>query len=293
MLEETKDKMDLTAFSLFFSRLSPVMTLAQERSLEISDLGVLPQRAHVKALHEIFIEKWDDEMKLEEGKRSLWRALNRTIGYKPFVLGVVLQLLWGGSTFQSPLLLKAINDSNAGINVLGKREYWTLVTLTLVIPILGTIAQQQAQAIFQFIGMQFRNVLAAAIYHKTLRRKSSQLETGLVTNMFINDVKQIEQVGVQIANVISIPAILAAALALIYQQVGVSMFVGFAFIVANSFPLGISFAFVMMNIYALFKFSDMRIKLTTEVISGIRIIKYYGWEVSSWSRSYPPSSHEN
>lgn len=257
------------------------MSLAQQRSLEMSDLGVLPRQANVRAMNEIFNEKWSHEMKLDAQKRSIWRALNRTVGYKSFILGVFLILLWGGSTFQSPLLLKTINNSNTSVHVLAKKEYWVLVSLTLIIPIIGTIARQQAIAIFQFTGMQFRNILAAAIYHKSLRRKASQLETGLVTNMFIIDVRTVEQVGVQIANVIAVPAILAVAFALIYEQVGISMFVGMGFIIINSIPLGLSFGLVLKAVFAIYKSGDARVKLMAEVISGIRIIKYYGWEVRS------------
>ena len=207
--------MDYTGFSLYFGRISPILVLAQERSLELNDLGVLPNKAQVSTLYGDFQEAWQKEKIQLPTARSLWRAIFKTIGYRNFILAFSLEIVASGSMFQAPLLLKAINSSNSGVKVLRPEEYWILVALTLIIPLTGTICRQQAKAIFQFMGMQIRNLMAACIYHKTLARKSSQLETGLVTNLFVNDVKSLEEVCMQISSVFTMPAVLAVGLALV------------------------------------------------------------------------------
>lgn len=271
---------DYTSFSLLFTNVTPILTLAQNKSLEISDLGSLPRKACVHDLHEKFAANWADELALKPEVRSLWRAIFKSIGYGNFILAFFLQIVASGSIFQAPLLMKAINNSNAGVNVLSRKEYWVLVSLTLVVPIVGTICAQQARSILQFMGMQCRNLLAACIFHKTLKRKSSQLETGLVTNLFVNDVKSIELVAIQFTNVFTMPGILAAGLALIYTEVGNAMFVGLGYIIGNAIPLTVSLVIFVHFFLLFFQRADKRIKLTSEVVSGIRIIKYNAWEVS-------------
>lgn len=74
------------------------------------------------------------------------------------------------------------------------------------------------------------------------------------------------------------PAQLGVALGLVYREVGVAMFAALGFVIAILPLLLVSFIYFakyrqLKNIPG-----DERIKLTNEVLSGIRIIKYYSWE---------------
>lgn len=201
--QRVSEQMDYTSFSVYFTKLTPILSLAQQKTLEIEDLGRLPESAGVERLYEGFKKHWNTQSSLPAEQRSLWGALFKTVGYSRILMALILQIVASGALFQAPLLMKAINNSNSGVQVLSLRAYWILVSLTLVIPIVGTVCAQQARALAQYVGMQMRNLLAAAIYHKTLVRKSSQLETGLVTNLFVNDVKSIELVFLQFSNAVT------------------------------------------------------------------------------------------
>lgn len=74
------------------------------------------------------------------------------------------------------------------------------------------------------------------------------------------------------------PAQLGMALGLVYREVGVAMFAALGFVVAI-LPLLI-ITFILFAMYRRLKNipGDSRVKLTNEVLSGIRIIKYYSWE---------------
>lgn len=272
-------KYDFTAFSLLFTRISPLLVLGQTRSIEVEDLGRIPDNAKVEILNKKFNAAWEKEKLKSPNKRSIWTVCFKVVGYEVVVCAFILQAIVSGSGFQGPLFLEAINKSLNGTKVLPEREYWTLIALTFVIPILGTICGQHAAATMQYMSMQLRNALTSAVYRKVLLMKSSQLEAGLVTNLLVNDVRQIEMLFGALINVIMLPAVIAVALALIYQQVRVSMFVGMAFVVGISIAIAFSVVLMIMNFQAFLKLSDARIKLTTEVMNGIRIIKYYGWEV--------------
>ena len=73
---------------------------------------------------------------------------------------------------------------------------------------------------------------------------------------------------------------LAVALALIYQQVGVSMFAGMA-VVFGVIPVMVVLMILLVKFRTLkLTQGDLRVKLTNEVLSGIRILKYYAWEAA-------------
>jgi ATP-binding cassette subfamily C (CFTR/MRP) protein 1 len=70
------------------------------------------------------------------------------------------------------------------------------------------------------------------------------------------------------------------ALALIYQQVGVSTFVGLGFMFFLV-PLNGRIFLLLNQIRRLkVKVTDTRVKLMNEILSGVRVIKYYAWEIA-------------
>jgi ABC-type multidrug transport system fused ATPase/permease subunit len=133
------------------------------------------------------------------------------------------------------------------------------------------------------ISVEFRNVLVNKIYRKAMllspaaRQKSS---TGQIITMFSNDTKQIQMFLFFMNNAVVAPFQIIVALALIYQQVGVVMFIGFAFMIIL-IPLN-GFIFVSLNMIRRKKVkeTDSRVKLTNEILSGIRVIKFYAWEIA-------------
>jgi ATP-binding cassette subfamily C (CFTR/MRP) protein 1 len=95
--------------------------------------------------------------------------------------------------------------------------------------------------------MKIRNALVATIYAKCLVMGSAarkSFTTGQITTLFTQDTMFIESLFNHIAQLISAPCIIIIALALIYLEVGVAMFIGFAAIVATMIPLAIGFYFL-------------------------------------------------
>ena len=131
------------------------------------------------------------------------------------------------------------------------------------------------------ISVQVRNVLVNKIYQKAIllspsaRQKSS---TGQIITMVSNDTKQLQLFLSFMNNVVVAPFQILLALALAYQQVGVTMFIGLGFIVIL-IPIN-GFILVALNTIRRKKVevTDARVKLINEILGGIRVIKYYAWE---------------
>jgi ATP-binding cassette subfamily C (CFTR/MRP) protein 1 len=74
------------------------------------------------------------------------------------------------------------------------------------------------------------------------------------------------------------PIQIILALFLIYQQVGNATWVGVAYMVVLA-PINMKvFGIVATMRRRVLKFSDMRVKMMNEILTGIRIIKFYAWE---------------
>ena len=130
---------------------------------------------------------------------------------------------------------------------------------------------------FSHIAIANRNGAVSAIYKKCLAMGASsrkEFTNGAIITLFTQDVRNIERIfdGV-ISNVITSPTVVIIALALIYEEMGVSMFVGFGVLLV-ALPL-VAFLFSLLHTYFLkkMKASEERIKFTTEIFSGIRIVK--------------------
>ena len=147
----------------------------------------------------------------------------------------------------------------------------------------GSLFSARSNVIMAHISVEFRNILVNKIYRKSMllspaaRQKSS---TGQIITMFSNDTKQLQLFLFFMNNAIVAPFQIIVALALIYQQVGDVMFIGFGFMIIL-IPMN-GFIFVALNIIRRkkVKVTDTRVKLANEILSGIRVIKYYAWEVA-------------
>ena len=109
------------------------------------------------------------------------------------------------------------------------------------------------------------------------RKAVEKHSTGEVINLFSADTAIIEHTFSVVANVMYSPIQIAACLALIYLEVKESMFAALAVVVgilpflALSF-IGIGTYFGMRQVMI-----DKRLKLTNDVLNGIRIVKFYSW----------------
>ena len=98
--------------------------------------------------------------------------------------------------------------------------------------------------------------------------------------MFSSDTGQIQRFLFFLNNIaLALPTIMVA-LALIYQQVGPATFVGLALMIVLTPASGAIFGILQKVRQAKVKVTDRRVKLMNEVLQGIRILKYYAWQVS-------------
>ena len=96
--------------------------------------------------------------------------------------------------------------------------------------------------------------------------------------MFSDDTNQIRNFIYYMCNTILAPFQIGACLYLIYDQIGPGVFVGLAFSFVTA-PLSTAvFSWITTVRTTKMLKTDLRVKLMNEVLTGIRIVKYYAWE---------------
>lgn len=132
------------------------------------------------------------------------------------------------------------------------------------------------------IGVGFRNTLMAAIYRKCLRLDNAALakvSTGKIVTLMSNDAQKLQEVTQMIHSLWGSPILIIVVTVLIYQQIQWATFVGLA---VNLMLIPIT-AFVAKRLAKLRReivgWTDKRTSTMDEVINGMRVIKFYAWEV--------------
>jgi ABC-type multidrug transport system fused ATPase/permease subunit len=119
------------------------------------------------------------------------------------------------------------------------------------------------------------------VYRHALKLTSASrqgVSTGEVVNLFSNDALKVEQFMRFVSYIIVAPIQIAVCMWLIYLQVGDAMFVGVAFMM---FIIPIQ-AVLMGNLFKMQKrfigLTDKRVNIMNEILTGIRVVKFYSWE---------------
>uniref|UniRef100_A0A3P9JS00 ATP-binding cassette sub-family C member 10 n=1 Tax=Oryzias latipes TaxID=8090 RepID=A0A3P9JS00_ORYLA len=214
-----------------------------------------------------------------EGDVGLLRVLHKAFGLRFYLLGV-LKVAVNVSTFAGPLLLSTlvnfVEEKGAPLQTGG------LCVLGLFLSgLLGSFLRN----IFVFevckVALSARAALVSAVYGKALRVSSCSLagfSLGEVVNLMSTDTDRVVNFFNSFHELWSLPFRFAVTLYLLYLQVGVA-FLGGLCVVLVLVPLNKFLASrILRSNERMLKCKDNRVKLMTEVLFGIRVIKFYNWE---------------
>ncbi len=132
------------------------------------------------------------------------------------------------------------------------------------------------------IGMQIRIAACNLIYKKALKISSSAMRTttvGQIVNLMSNDVNRFDVSLVYAHYLVLGPLLMFCVIALLWYQIGISCLAGIAVLILY-IPLqaimGHSFSRLRAKSSIL---TDERLRLMSEIIPAMRVIKMYVWEI--------------
>ncbi|KAL5511261.1 hypothetical protein ACEPAH_4476 [Sanghuangporus vaninii] len=131
-------------------------------------------------------------------------------------------------------------------------------------------------------GLCLRSALIGAIFRKSLRlsgKARTKHSVGQITTMISTDATRLDLVSANIHNLWVAPIQIVVGVALLIDNLGYSALVGLAVLIIG-FPLQYILVRIMVKArMSMVQITDRRVRLTNEVLQGIRLIKLYAWEV--------------
>ncbi|XP_029284201.1 LOW QUALITY PROTEIN: multidrug resistance-associated protein 7 [Cottoperca gobio] len=214
-----------------------------------------------------------------EGDVGLLRVLHKAFGMRFYILGV-LKVVVNMLSFTGPLLLSSLvnfmEDEGAPVSW----GAWCALGLFAT-----TLLTSFLRSIFVFeiskVALSARAALVSAIYGKALQVSGSSLvdtTLGKVVNLMSTDTNRVVNFFDSFHELWSLPFRFIITLYLLYLQVGVA-FVGGLSVALLLVPFNKFLASrILSNNQHMLRHKDSRVKLMTEIVFGIRVIKFYNWE---------------
>ncbi|NXJ16927.1 MRP7 protein, partial [Odontophorus gujanensis] len=256
----------------FYAWMNPLMKLGYQWKLnQPQDVCLLPRKLQAARV-------CDHSHHTQEAVQLL-SVLHAAFGLRFYSLGL-LKLAGSLLSFAGPLLLNLL------VNFMESRQeplsHGVLYALGLFAgSFLGALLRNQFSYEVQKVMLMVRAAVISAIYRKALRvgcTSLSRFTVGEIVNFMSTDTSRLVNFCLSFHEVWSLPFQFAITLYLLYQQVGVAFLGGLALalllvpinkVIANR---------IMMSNTEMLKHKDTRVKLMTEFLSGIRVIKFYTWE---------------
>ncbi|KAJ3132928.1 hypothetical protein HK100_004842 [Physocladia obscura] len=262
-----------------------------KQPLVFSELYQIPKRLHTQTLADTFFVEWDKQLKAyienhPEGKRpnpegKLLRAvIIKLVGAQVLSLGVLL-LLSNICNLFAPYFVQWILDfatkkysANNGFtdvvaDPIGKGL--GLVFGLLLTQILGSFFSNHFIQESAVSAISLRTMMTSVIYRKSLKLASSarqEFSAGNVVNLISTDTNRVEVFVTDVNYIWTIPVV----------ALGWPAVCGIAVLIF-SIPLQKHLFSLMMKIRSsTAPISGKRVNLTTEILSGVRVIKFFAWE---------------
>ncbi|ESO85415.1 hypothetical protein LOTGIDRAFT_183817 [Lottia gigantea] len=214
-----------------------------------------------------------------EKPKTLFKALNSAFGCEYYTLGI-LKLVADGLGFAGPILLNFLVSYIENKNEPEYHGYIYACGL-LLSTFLGTIFSTQFDYHVKNVGFKMRCAIITTVYQKTLSVNTvnmSKFSTGQIVNFMSTDTDRIINFCPSFHAFWSLPFQVAVSLYLLHQQVGLAFLAGLAFAIIL-IPINRQLAIKIGDLSSkMMEQKDSRVKLMTEILSGIRVIKFYSWE---------------
>nr|XP_010972089.1 ATP-binding cassette sub-family C member 10 isoform X2 [Camelus bactrianus] len=264
----------LSRFS--YAWLAPLLARGARGELQQpQDICHLPRRLHPTYLARVFQAHW------QEGAR-LCKALCGAFGQCYLALGL-LKLVGTMLGFSGPLLLSLL----VGFLEEGREPLSNGLLYALGLAgggVLGAVLQNQYGYEVRKVTLQARGAVLNILYRKALQLGPRRPPAGEVLNLLGTDSERLLNFAGSFHEAWGLPLQLAVTLYLLYQQVGVA-FVGGLILALLLVPVNKVIATrIMASNQEMLQHKDARVKLVTELLSGIRVIKFFGWEQALGAR---------
>ncbi|XP_017004866.2 probable multidrug resistance-associated protein lethal(2)03659 [Drosophila takahashii] len=266
--------------SLCFWYTMPIFRKGSKNTLDENDIYSPLKELKSDNLGDKLSASWDRERK-SEGKPSLLRALLRVFGWQIAFPGLSIFLVEMGLVTLKPIfLVKLISYYTHGTEAAEMGYYYAgalilsnALCVMILVPVMFTM---------HLVFFKMRVALGSLIYRKALRlsrRALGNTMSGHVVNLISNDISRLDYAQYYLHYLWVGPLQTVVVTYLMYQEIGIAAFFGVIFM-ALFIPLQMFLGKLtaVLQLRAA-KRTDNRMRMVNEIISGIRVLKMYAWEL--------------
>ncbi|CAK4098502.1 unnamed protein product, partial [Aphanomyces euteiches] len=255
--------------------LSPLMTKGAKTPLTEEDVWPLPTTDTSTILYDTFVHHWNIEK--QKSKPALWYAIYRTfrariwISMTFYIISSVFMLVQPIMIQSMLQFLQQADEEGQQIHTsLGISNGYVLATLLSLLTIISVTLSNFGRNLTNMLGVNAITIIMDTVFKKTLSMSGyakKDMTTGEVVTMASVDADRLfDGFSLGYWSFVS-PFILLVVFIMLGNVLGyVVGLVGGA----------IMFVFLVAG----FKTGEKRVKLTNEVLQGIRVVKLYAWEAS-------------
>lgn len=264
--------------------LTPVLRFGATKALETTDLGTVKSKTRAEPSYGGVKAEWDKtlQLSLKSGDRpNLAAAIFRAYGPSHFYVAMIYYVVSALLGFVPILILGDIVAYFEQPNHETMVDPWIEVAALGVLPTIIGILQTRHNVVMTHLGVYVRTAVSMLTYHATLRASSYSRglsSTGEVINIMANDAQQLQRFLSFVGLTLVAPLQIIIAIYLIYNEIGNAVWVGVGFMIVLGPINGLIFGQVSKLRRMVLKHSDKRVKLISEILGGIRIIKFNAWE---------------
>ncbi|KAF9112250.1 Multidrug resistance-associated protein 1 [Mortierella sp. AM989] len=276
---------------LIFYHYQYIVSIGLRRTLTAQDtVNILPEKLRTGYGYKDLSARWSNRLANQKrhkiGSSSLFWTVIRThlLSLIPIVVCRIAIVIL---SYTLPLLLSRLlsylQDYDDKPLSYGIALAFSMFLISLVSALLYTYNRYQ----MFLLSVASKAALIAMVYRKALklspgsRMKST---TGEITNHMAVDAEQWGDAMIYLSMWVSIPIEIGVALLLLYKFLGWSMIAGFLGLLAL-IPLQTWQAKIFERSQGdKLEAMDQRVRLTTEVLTGMRVVRLYGWSAAFLKR---------
>ncbi|XP_019898354.1 ATP-binding cassette sub-family C member 9 isoform X5 [Esox lucius] len=283
--------------------MNPLIIGAHKRPIELKKIGKLPIAMRALTNYLKLKDAYEDQRQnVEEPDKapSLWRSMYRAFG-RPILLSSTFRYLADLLGFAGPLCISGIvkhlntkpnstksdDDIYFGVYFMSSTQLLQNTSVLAVLLFLALILQRTFLQASYYVtietGINLRGALLAMIYNKILRLSTSNMSMGEMTLGQINNLVAIETNQLMwflflCPNLWAMPVQIVMGVILLHYLLGTSALIGASVIVLLA-PVQYLIATKLADTQkSTLDHSTDRLKKTSEILKGIKLLKLYAWE---------------
>uniref|UniRef100_A0A671Q4F8 ATP-binding cassette sub-family C member 9-like n=1 Tax=Sinocyclocheilus anshuiensis TaxID=1608454 RepID=A0A671Q4F8_9TELE len=270
--------------------MNPLIIGAHKRPIELKKIGKLPIAMRALTNYIRLKDSYEEQrQKTEDPEKSpsIWKSMYQAFG-GPILLSSTFRYMADLLGFAGPLCISGITaNMTFGVFFMSSTELLQNTSVLAVLLFLALVLQRTFLQASYYVtietGINLRGALLAMIYNKILRLSTSNMSMGEMTLGQINNLVAIETNQLMwflflCPNLWAMPVQIIMGVILLYYLLGDSALIGAGVILLLA-PVQYLIATKLADTQkSTLDYSTDRLKKTTEILKGIKLLKLYAWE---------------